>query len=266
MAAMAGLSLARSRGTPSAAVSMPAVAASGSSAAAVVGLAVEIRALALRARARPARAVGALPAVPAPAALKLSRRVHLDYSAFYSKGLACDKRIGGLAMGRFEDPPERRAGNVHPLGPVSLAEALDVRQADGLQLVDAHQDLIEVRGWDAGGLEENAPRLGVDSSATAGPWHGPDLLSMLRQQVYSVSLYYEHTLIINQVPARDFFQRSRMGWTRPGRAERISGETVSKMGTRLRRCLAAPVSLFDSEGATIGPKDKKPSKDHLRII
>jgi hypothetical protein len=83
-----------------------------------------------------------------------------------AQGPPLDERFGHLAPGGLDDPRECRARDPHPAGGLILVQALEIRQPQGLELVDAQRDLLESTQRDAGGLEVADPR-GSDHPARA---------------------------------------------------------------------------------------------------
>ena len=58
-----------------------------------------------------------------------------------------------IPVSRIDDAAEGRAGNVHLLGRLLLVEPVEVREPHGLELVEGHNDFLQLNLGNPGGLE-----------------------------------------------------------------------------------------------------------------
>jgi hypothetical protein len=65
-----------------------------------------------------------------------------------------DERLGHFGATALEDAADRLAGDAHGFGRLSVAEALQVDEADRLQFVDRELQVLELAGGYSGRLEE----------------------------------------------------------------------------------------------------------------
>jgi hypothetical protein len=88
-----------------------------------------------------------------------------------AEGLSADERLGDLSPGALDDPTERRARNVHARRRRVVVQAIEVGQAQGLELVECHFDHVDLAGASAGRSEDGGGRLSGDPAAATGPGH-----------------------------------------------------------------------------------------------
>jgi hypothetical protein len=106
--------------------------------------------------------------VPARVAAEAALADEGHRSSADAQGPAVNESLRHLAAGGLDDAREGRARHAHPRGRGVLVEALEVRKAQGLELVDAESHLFEAGQGDAGGLEVGARRWCGDAARAAG--------------------------------------------------------------------------------------------------
>jgi hypothetical protein len=90
-------------------------------------------------------------------------------------GLAAHERLGHTGAAPLEDAPDGLAGDAHDLGGLFVAQSLEVDEADGLELVDAELQLLELARRYARGLEQRDARHAGDGAFNRRSRHGPPL-------------------------------------------------------------------------------------------
>ena len=82
------------------------------------------------------------------------------------------QHIRQLPVRRLDDPAERRTGDTHLFGRLLLVESIEVRQPDGLEFVETHDDFFEIQQGDADRFENRRSGLSGDPAAAERSWHG----------------------------------------------------------------------------------------------
>jgi hypothetical protein len=73
-------------------------------------------------------------------------------------GLASDQRLGHLAAATLENASDGLARDTHDRSGLLVAQALEINEADRLELVDGELQLLQLPGRHAGRLEERDAR------------------------------------------------------------------------------------------------------------
>ena len=129
-------------------------------------------------------------------------RFSVDRPALDSERLAAHESRGDFSASRFDDPAESRTGYFHAKSGLLLVESFEVGKAQRLVLIECEDDLIEVPGGDARGLENRRRRSPRNTPAAAWPRH------------QDLQAYYEHMLIIVKPHNQEPIDRHRAS---PGR-------------------------------------------------
>jgi len=138
--------------------------------AAVVYGSVEIGALAGRALHGARCSTGNIPLVAAVIALELPFH-HFNVAPMNCQGFAVDKKIGQFAMSRVDDVSEGLSRDIHFSGCLFLIETLEVRQSNGLDLVQGKDDFLDGLVLRICGCESIPFGTQADFSAEAWSWH-----------------------------------------------------------------------------------------------
>jgi hypothetical protein len=99
----------------------------------------------------------------------------VDHPAFDPDRHALSHAGGHRLAGTGENPTEGLAGNPHPPRGIDLWHALDVRQAQCLELVEWKNPFLKVAQRNASGFEENNTRKIGDTAGTVRTGHGVKL-------------------------------------------------------------------------------------------
>ena len=79
-------------------------------------------------------------------------------------GLAADERLGDLGAATLEDATDGLSRHAHRRSRLLVTEALEIDEADGLELVDGQRQLLELAAGDAGRLEQGHARHAADGA------------------------------------------------------------------------------------------------------
>jgi hypothetical protein len=101
---------------------------------------------------------------------------HDYHTSLNGKHLAVEQSVRHLTSSRFDDPPEGGSGNAHACGRTIMVEALEIREADGLQLVEPELNLLKPASGNTGGLEHGGRGPSVDAATFLWPGHFRQLL------------------------------------------------------------------------------------------
>jgi hypothetical protein len=85
--------------------------------------------------------------------------------------LAADESLGDFGATALEYAADCLAGDAHGLGRLSVAEALQVDEADRLELVDRELQMLELTGGYPGRLEEGDPGAAGDGALDGAARH-----------------------------------------------------------------------------------------------
>jgi SAM-dependent methyltransferase len=99
-------------------------------------------------------------------------RAEVHGTALDAERLAVDQCVGDLSVRRFDDAAESRARDPHASGGLLVVQALEISQAQRLELVEGHDDLLETAQGNPGGLEHRRARAAADVALAEWPWHG----------------------------------------------------------------------------------------------
>jgi hypothetical protein len=95
----------------------------------------------------------------------------MNGTALHPEGLSVYQGVRDFAVGRLDDPAERRPRHAHRLGGLLLVVALEVREPDRLELIERHDDLFELVHGDADRLEDRNGRPAGHPARAKGSWH-----------------------------------------------------------------------------------------------
>jgi hypothetical protein len=85
-------------------------------------------------------------------------RLHTVLAAADEDGLAPHEGLCHAGAATLEHAPDGLAGDAHDLGGLFMAQALEIDESDGLELVDAELQLLELASGHAGRLEQRDAR------------------------------------------------------------------------------------------------------------
>jgi hypothetical protein len=86
--------------------------------------------------------------------------VHKGYiTALNHEGFTIDQCIGDLAVGRFDDPAEGRARDIHAYSGIRLVEAFAIGQPHSFDFIERERHLFKVGSGHAARFEEGSGRL-----------------------------------------------------------------------------------------------------------